>query len=123
MYSIQPKEQFSIFLLQGTTFLTNVFILQGVTEQTVRVDVTTSLQMFVLVNILMVVVALLEYLLVLFMVSRPKSSYKIPVLLLGAHFIRESRSPHTHKLDLMFRFAAPLVYFVFCSAYFCHYLL
>ena len=113
----------------GTTFLTNVFILQGVTEQTVRVDVTTSLQIFVLVNIVMVVVALLQYLAVLYMVSeRPKKKlplYRRPV-------IRNIKPPpvldhdckngKVHRLDSIFRITAPVVYLLFCLVYFGYYL-
>ena len=111
--------------LIGTTFLTNVFILQGVTEQTVRVDVTTSLQMFVLVNIVMVVVALLQYIAVLHLVSNI-STKKVPLLerqtLRELNFVHERSRNATHKLDSVFRVAAPVAYFVFCALYFAHYL-
>ena len=113
--------------LIGTTFLTNVFILQGVTEQTVRADVTTSLQVFVLVNIVMVVVALLQYIAVLHMVSKcpgKKSPLKRQQAIRDANssLIISGKPRHPHQLDLIFRIMAPVGYLVFCAIYFGYYL-
>ena len=48
-----------------TSFLTNVLILQGVTVETVKVSYTTTLQVFLVVNVVVIVLALVEYLVVL----------------------------------------------------------
>ena len=48
-----------------TSFLSNTFILQGVTERTVRVPHVTPMQYFLVVNVGMIVLSLLEYLLIL----------------------------------------------------------
>ena len=49
-----------------TTFLTITFILQHVTAQTAKSTTTTSLQVFLIVSVTLVVVAILEFMVVLF---------------------------------------------------------
>ncbi|XP_057310836.1 gamma-aminobutyric acid receptor subunit rho-3-like [Hydractinia symbiolongicarpus] len=48
-----------------TSFLANVFILQAVSEETVKVSYTTPMQMFLVVNITLIVLTMVEYLLIL----------------------------------------------------------
>ena len=48
-----------------TTFLSSTFILQSVVEQTTKVNYITPLQMFLLVNIGLITISILEFALVL----------------------------------------------------------
>ena len=49
-----------------TTFLTITFILQHVTAQTAKATTTTSLQIFLIVSVTLVVIAILEFMVVLY---------------------------------------------------------
>ncbi|XP_057311039.1 gamma-aminobutyric acid receptor subunit alpha-2-like isoform X2 [Hydractinia symbiolongicarpus] len=55
-----------------TGFLANVFILQGVSEQTVKVSYTTPMQIFLVVNISLIICALIEYVIILQLQRRKK---------------------------------------------------
>ncbi|XP_057311041.1 gamma-aminobutyric acid receptor subunit rho-1-like [Hydractinia symbiolongicarpus] len=48
-----------------TSFLANIFILQGVSEKTVRVSYTTPMQIFLVANISLIACSLLEYVIIL----------------------------------------------------------
>ena len=49
-----------------TTFLTITFILQSISAQTAKATTTTSLQIFLIFSVVLVVVAILELILVLY---------------------------------------------------------
>ena len=53
-----------------TTFLANMFILQSVSEQTVKVSYTTAMQLFLLVNILFLMTSIIQYLILLNMKNK-----------------------------------------------------
>ncbi|XP_057310518.1 gamma-aminobutyric acid receptor subunit alpha-2-like [Hydractinia symbiolongicarpus] len=48
-----------------TSFLSSIFILQAVSEKTVKVPYTTPMQMFLVVNITLIVFSMVEYIVVL----------------------------------------------------------
>ena len=48
-----------------TSFLASVFILQAVSEQTVKVSYTTPMQIFLLINILLIVASMIVYILII----------------------------------------------------------
>ena len=50
-----------------TTFLTLMLILQSVSEQSAKATSTTSLQIFLMFSVILVVVAIIEYLVVLYL--------------------------------------------------------
>ncbi|XP_057311482.1 glycine receptor subunit alpha-2-like isoform X2 [Hydractinia symbiolongicarpus] len=131
-----------------TTLLTNVVILQSVTEQIVKVEYVTAMQLFLLVNILFVLLAVLEYLVVLALekrVSQRQSSeketeksgianetFKLEVEnenTTTAKPITEGFSPknfkskliNPQKIDHLSRAIHPLLYCVFCAVYFGYY--
>ena len=52
-----------------TTFLTLMLILQSVSEQTAKATSTTSLQIFLMFSVILVVVAIVEFLIVLYLDS------------------------------------------------------
>ena len=51
-------------MLIVTTFLTNTFILQSVTEKTAKGSTITSLHVFIVVNISFIVLAIVEFMVV-----------------------------------------------------------
>jgi len=53
-----------------TTFLASTLILQSVTEQTIQVPYTTSMQLFLLINIMFLLLSIFQYLLLLFLKGR-----------------------------------------------------
>ena len=56
-----------------TTFLASTLILQSVTEQTIQVPYTTSMQLFLLVNIMFLLLSIFQYLALLFLKGRDAS--------------------------------------------------
>lgn len=56
-----------------TTFLASTFILQSVSEQTVKVPYTTPMQLFLLVNIVFIVFAIVEYVVILYFMMEEKT--------------------------------------------------
>lgn len=69
-YWVPPSAVPARMTLIVTTLLAIVVILQSVTEQTVKVPYTTPMQLFLIVNVLFIVIAVMETLLVLYLKNR-----------------------------------------------------
>ena len=63
-----------------TTMLANAVILQSVTEEIVKVSYTTPMQLFLLVNALFIMVAIIEFIIVLMVIRTYNKVNMIPVL-------------------------------------------
>lgn len=78
-----------------TTFLASTFILQSVSGETVKVSYTTPLQLFMLVSVVLIVVAIVEYMVVLFI----KERHEVRIFL-GC--ILSPFSTPSHSIDIYF---------------------
>ena len=67
-----------------TTFLANTFILQSVSDQTVKVSYTTAMQLFLLVNVIFLMTSILQYLVV---VHLKKKSRKVEFIFIIRYII------------------------------------
>ena len=108
-----------------TTFLTNIFILQSVSDQTVATTTTTSLQVFVLFSIIMIVLAMVEYMVVLRLKTRKKFIQidpQTPNEANNSHADDPLEENTTHILDKVFRGAGPMAYLIFIIGYYAHYM-
>lgn len=131
-----------------TTLLTNVVILQSVTEQIVKVEYVTAMQLFLLINILFVLLAVVEYLVVLALEKRKtqqksteEESKKSGIVnktfktnvengnTINVQPIQEKEIPknlesgrfNAQNIDRWSRLIHPLLYCVFCAVYFGYY--
>ncbi|XP_057310834.1 uncharacterized protein LOC130648762 [Hydractinia symbiolongicarpus] len=130
-----------------TSFLANVFILQAVSEETVKVSYTTPMQMFLVVNITLIVLALIEYLFILH--GKEKTSQTTTILNTACspeephktfkldqsasdneiqstgngkeEHVRLHEMQKVHVVDKMSRILFPLTYIVFFAVYFGYY--
>ncbi|XP_057311142.1 glycine receptor subunit beta-like isoform X1 [Hydractinia symbiolongicarpus] len=75
-YWVPPSAVPARMTLIVTTLLAIVVILQSVTEQTVKVPYTTPMQLFLIVNVLFIVIAVMETLLVLYLKNRKHEQEK-----------------------------------------------
>ncbi|XP_057291821.1 glycine receptor subunit alpha-3-like [Hydractinia symbiolongicarpus] len=75
-----------------TTFLASTFILQSVSGETVKVSYTTPLQLFMLVSVVLVVVAIVEYMVVLFIKERHKKLRKKSEIETNAGYVEQKKS-------------------------------
>ncbi|XP_057311180.1 glycine receptor subunit alpha-2-like [Hydractinia symbiolongicarpus] len=133
-----------------TTLLINVVILQSVTEQIVKVEYVTAMQLFLLINILFVLLAVVEYLVVLALEIRKtqtqqksteEESKKSGIVnktfkpnvengnTINVQPIQEKKIPknlesgrfNAQNIDRWSRLIHPLLYCVFCAVYFGYY--
>ncbi|XP_057310827.1 gamma-aminobutyric acid receptor subunit rho-1-like [Hydractinia symbiolongicarpus] len=130
-----------------TSFLANVLILQAVSEKTVKVPYTTPMQMFLVVNITLIVFAMVEYLIIMHGKNKimrksttqvnffQNKAYNQDVQLnksVPRNKIQSAEEAHTeislpidvhrtHIVDKTSRLFFPLTYVIFCAVYFVYY--
>ncbi|XP_057310828.1 gamma-aminobutyric acid receptor subunit rho-3-like [Hydractinia symbiolongicarpus] len=134
-----------------TSFLANVFILQAVSEETVKVSYTTPMQMFLVVNITLIVFSMVEYLVILHGQNSQASALQVNSTLNSSynhdvqhesfqldqtvtknkvqstdenetrHALHRRDAKRTHIVDKTSRLFFPLTYIIFCAAYFGYY--
>ena len=73
-YWVPPSAIPARVTLIVTTMLANAFILQSATEETVKVNYTTPMQLFLIINVMFIVTAIVQYLVVLLFRTRHKKN-------------------------------------------------